>query len=267
MQASELVELGALIAINGRAFLRGQERLSDGGINEYWAVARCRIDRWCQSLVACGRQTIARRRQHSRLWRRIPAVLEEVFTGEILTRVWTAVACEHDLRQGTSYVSPVVRSIFMGHMEARNRALGVMFHAQDYDFEEALVVNRLRALSERWTDMLLAQLVPDCDIAQVAFDEKRVYDFADDLPDHRNVLDDDQRWRLIHAALKSAFKNGVSNGSPNADLNERIASTILSCFRPEQFDSTGAFRSLWMLRLNRATTDAQEMIDELLTVE
>lgn len=267
MRASELVELGALIAINGRACLHGQESLVDGSINEYWSAAKSRIDRWCHSLAAYQRQVIARRRQHARLWRRIPPVLEEVFTGEILTRVWTAVACEHDRRQGTSYVSPVVRSVFMGHVEARNRALAVMFHAQDYDLDEVLVVNRLRALSERWTDMLLAQLVPDCDIAEVAFDEKRAHDFADDVPDHRNVLDDDQRWRLIHASLKAAFKKGVSHGSPNADLNARIASTILSCLRPDQVDSTGAFRSLWMLRMNHTTCDAQAMIDELLTVE
>ena len=266
MQTSELVELGALIAINGRAFLRGQERLSDGGINEYWSAARSRIDRWCQSLVTYQRQIIARRHQHARMWRRIPPVLEEVFTGEILTRVWTALACGHDQREGSSYVSPVVRSIFMAHLEARNRALTVMFHAQENDLEEVLVVKRLRALSERWTDMLLAQLVPDCDIARVAFDEKRVYDFADALPDHRSVLDDDQRWRLIYASLKAAFKSGVSNGSPNADLNARIASSILLCIRPERFESTGAFRSLWTLRMNHTTTDAQAMIDELLTV-
>ena len=52
--------------------------------------------------------------------------------------------------------------------------------------------------------------------------------------------------------------------SPNADLNARIATAILSCFPAELFDSTGQFRSLWLLRLFNATSDAQGMIAELL---
>ena len=55
--------------------------------------------------------------------------------------------------------------------------------------------------------------------------------------------------------------------SPNADLNARIASSILSCFQPELFDSTGLFCSMWLMRLVNAANDAQGMLDELLCTE
>ena len=52
--------------------------------------------------------------------------------------------------------------------------------------------------------------------------------------------------------------------SPNGALNARIAAAVLSCFGAELFDSTGVFRSLWMLRLTNATADAEGMLEELL---
>ena len=69
------------------------------------------------------------------------------------------------------------------------------------------------------------------------------------------------------SSLRAAFRQGLTAESPNGDLNARIAAAILSCFPPELFDSTGQFRSLWLLRLANATADAQGMIAELLSPE
>jgi len=193
--------------------------------------------------------------------------MEEVFTGEILTRIWTAIACEHDRRHGSSYVSPVVRSVLIAHLEARNRALCVLFDADEYDLDEVLTMNRLRCRSERWTDVLLAQLVPECDIASYAFDVKRVHDFAEDFSDEPGGPDPDQAWQILEASLKSAFKKERRTCSPNADLNAQIAAATLSCFHPGLRGSPDMLGSLWMERLSCTALDTQAMIDELLSVD
>jgi len=266
MRTSALVELSAWIAVNGRAFLRAGDRLSDSGVHQYWSASKLRLDRWTECLAAYDRHPPADRRAHRRMWRGVAPVLEEVLSGELLTRLWTTVACEHDRRYGPSYVTPVVRSVLLAHLEARNRALSVMFHAQDHDLEEVLRVNRLRSLSERWTDLLLAQLMPDCDAAELAFDAKRVHDFAGDVRDQRNALDADSTCRLLQGALQSAFRKRLSTSALHPELNASIAAGILASFRPEQFDATGPFQSLWMLRLDHTADDAQALIDELLAV-
>ena len=266
MRASDLVEIAAALAVNGRAFIRGQGRLSDTHIHEYWSASKARHERWTRALTEYQRR-VGRGTRVALSWSRISAVMEEVFTGEILTRVWTAIACEHDRRHGTSYVSPVVRSVLIAHLEARNRALGVLFDADDYDLDEVLVVNRLRCRSERWTDVLLAQLVPECDITDYAFDIKRVLDFADDFSGDSGVPDSDQAWRILEASLKSAFRTDTARQSTNADLNAQIASAILSCFRPDLWDATGVLTSLWMERMSYTTSGTQAMIDELLAVD
>ena len=71
----------------------------------------------------------------------------------------------------------------------------------------------------------------------------------------------------MQASLRAAFSRGLGPTSPNYDLNGRIAAAILSCFSGDLFDSTGLFRSLWMVRTAQAASDAQGMIDELLALD
>ena len=77
MRAYELIELSALIAVNGQSFVEGQGRLSEASISQYWSVLRSRFDRWAQTLRADGERlrSGARRHQSSggtcgRRWRR-----------------------------------------------------------------------------------------------------------------------------------------------------------------------------------------------------
>jgi hypothetical protein len=264
MRAYELVELSALIAVNGQAFLEGRGRLPDSSIGQYWSSSRNRFDRWAVALKRDLERLRAGEKATPVIWRHARPVLEEIFTGEMLMRVWTAVACAHDRRAGVSYVSPVVRSVFLGHMEARNRALNFMFYAQDHDLAAVLDINRIRHRCERWTDMLLAYLVPFCDVKSVAHDAKRVADFAEDACGQLRRSNEEQVWRLLRLALRSTFGRSLAKLSSNADLNAQIASSILACLQAERFDATGTLDSLWMERLETTTADAEAMIEDLL---
>jgi hypothetical protein len=264
MQAYQLVELGALIAANGSNFVREPARLPDARIGRYWSASRMRFDRWAKTLRKAAQGAGTMQDRPSSAWQAIEATLEEIFMSELLTRVWAAVACEHDRRQGYTSTSPVVRSIVLGHMESRNRALHAMFREQENDAKSVHVMNRLRHRSERWTDMLLAHLVPDCEVAQFAFDAKRCQDFADDLREEFQGDQFDQAWRLMTVSLRATFVATAREHSPNADLNGQIGSSVAACFHPDVFDSSDLFRTFWIERLNHLTDDAQAMIEELL---
>jgi len=192
--------------------------------------------------------------------------LEEIFASELLTRLWTAVACEYDRRRGTSYVSPVVRSTFLGHLDARHRALNVIAQAFDGEVDAALRVNRFRGRSERWNDLLLAYLLPDCPVEEYAFDYQRVRDFSEDLPDQNSAEWRVQSWHLLQASLRAAF-SCTTRRRCNEDLNARIASGIQACFQLDQFESPGRLRSLWMQRLTHTAADTEALISELLLLE
>ncbi|NQT36827.1 MAG: hypothetical protein HQ581_05025 [Planctomycetes bacterium] len=265
MHARELIELAALVSVHGPVLIRGNGQLSPSGVEQYWAASKCRLDRWGR----CIKQLSAQSPQATPVWRRthvplIRRVFEEILTGEILTRVWTAVLCAYDRHHGTDTGEPVARSVMIGHMEARHRVLALMVSGPGVDAEEAVRLNHLRRRTERWTDMLVGYLAGMHDISEFAIDPHRARDFAEDIHYGSQLKGGQSAWPLVIASLRAAFRQNLDPVSPNSDLNAKIAAGILSCFRPELFDSIGVFQSLWLLRLTNTATDAQGLVEDLL---
>lgn len=267
MHVRELVELSAIISTQGLVLIRSAESISSAGIEQYWTASKVRLDRWAWRLkrfVAQADTDVRRRRSQ---WPEVRAVLEEILTSEMLTRVWTAVLCAYDRRRGTDVAEPVARSVMIGHMEARHRVLTLMVRGPGIEAEAAVQLNRLRRRVERWTDLLIGRLTGLHDVSEFAFEPSRARDFADDLRCRGGLQGGGQAWRLALASLRVAFRQGLGGESPNADLNARIAESILACFPADQFDSTGLPRSLWLMRLASVAEDTQGMIEDLLSLE
>jgi hypothetical protein len=51
---------------------------------------------------------------------------------------------------------------------------------------------------------------------------------------------------------------------PRDDLNQRIAAAVLSTFDTDAFDSSGVFKSLWLVRMSNVASDTQGLIDTLI---
>ena len=262
MQVRELVERGALVAAHGAAFLQRHDSLRRRHMDQYWTASRCRQHRWA---AAIKKYTSGGIRDASANWAAMRPVIEEIVASELLTRTWAAVACACDHKSGVREFGPIVRSVLVGHIEARSRGLNVMIYGQGFTVEGGVELNRLRRQTERWTDMLLAYLVDRHEVAEFAFNAQRCRDFASDLRYESN-LPGGHAWKLALASLRAAFHNGLTASGPNQDLNQRIASSILACFHSDLFDSSGLLKSLWMVRLDHVADDTQGLLD-LLTRE
>lgn len=266
MHARELIELAAIVSAHGPVLIQNGERIATDGIEQYWTTSKVRLDRWAFRLKSFAQQANTDSRRRRLQWPATRSVLEEILTGEVLTRVWTAVLCAHDRQRGTDEVEPVVRSVMIGHMEARHRVLTLMVRGPGIDAEAAVKLNRLRRRVERWTDLLVGNLMGLHDVSEFAADPDRAKDFAQDLKDRGQSRGGQHVWPLMLASLRTAFQRELSPESPNADLNARIAASVLSCFPTEVFDSTGLMRSLWLMRLTDMAEDTQIMLDDLLGV-
>lgn len=250
MQASELVHLAALIAAHGVMPVGAPSAEIAANLRTYWTASKSRQDRWLRRLrTDAGQQSDLLAHCD---WRRLRPLMEEILLSEILTRIWTGFLVASDRAGATEDAEPLARSVLGGQLEARHRALSLLVHAGGVPIADALAINRLRRKAERWTDLLLGYLAPRLDFSDLAADPERWRDFA---LDWQEVADqpDVPRWQLLHASLQDAFPVPQAPRSPNTDLNERIAASILACFPSEAFESTGLFHSLWMLRLRYAT--------------
>jgi len=267
MHARELVELAALVAIHADRVVQGPGQLPPGSVEAYWTGSKCRFDRWGRSLKELARRAGehgAREHGAGSPETALAGVVEEVLSGELLTRVWTAAMCAYDRHRGTEFVEPVARSVLAGHMEARHRVLTLLVSGPALSAVETLRLNRLRHQTERWSDVLLGCAAGCHDIGEFAVDACRARDFADDLAQQRRQPGAQAVWPMVLASLQAAFRQALRARSPNPDLNAKIAASIVACLPAELFASVGMLDSLWLARIAKLTADAQVLIDELL---
>lgn len=268
MHARELIDLAGILAARGRLLIAAIDHLPEAGLDDYWTAAKCRLDRWGHSLKRFSQESKAGGRGwYDAHWPAVEGLLEEILTGEILTRVWSALAAADDLRGQRSQAEPLAQSVLIGHLEARHRVLLMLVNDPHLGAERALRLDRLRRRCDRWSDMLIGYLAGLCDVGRFAVDAARAQDFAADLGGAAQHKGGQRAWALVQASLAAAFRRGLQPSSPNADLNARIAAAILACFPPQLFDSTGLLRTLHGLRMTRTADDAQGLLQQILAAE
>lgn len=258
MHARELVELAALVAAHAPALVESSKGITDQQQESYRVACKGRLDRWLRFLNRLSEQGDSPASAQE-----VRAVIEEVLTGEVLARVWTAAMAAYDQGHRIGLMQPIAANVLTGHLEARRRVLALLVSGPGIGTEEAVRLNRLRCRTERWSDMLVGCLASHYDVASLASDPDRAADFAEDLAQQRREQGNRQVWPLVLSSLHAAFGQGLSPTSPNADLNAQIAQSVLACFPADAFTGTGLFRSLWSFHLAGAGRDMYGEVDSL----
>lgn len=270
MHPGELVELAALLASRASALAGGTWRLSESRTQRYWVVSKCRLDRWSRTIKQYRELSADAQGplpQDHPSWIQTRGVIEEIFTSEVLARVWAGVACAWDRRRGTDDVEPAANIVLSGHLDARHRSLNLLVDAVAIDTRQAVRLNRLRRRSERWTDLLIGALLSTADVSHLAYDAQRARDFAEDLSEDTCSDSGGQSWPMLMDSLRAAFSGHRRSYAPNADLNAQIATAVMATLPPEFLGSAGLSDPLWEIRLANFTTDAEDLVAELMCLD
>lgn len=263
MHVRELVVLAGLVAQHAPTLFLNEASEPLGAAGRSWVAMRCRLDRWLLEMKRFQRHTeSASRSQRTLQWESLRPVLEEIFVSEVLTRVWTAFCIVRDKTRNQQELEPSALSSQTGHLEARKRALQFVVQARGANTRQAVELNKIRRRAERWSDMLCASLIVEHDLYNLAFNKKRVRDFAIDFqkPNHTSS----PMWQLVSVSISGAFQSGLAEHSPSEDWNHKIAAAILECFGSDNFNSFGKLKSPWVMRMGKTADDAQGWINELL---
>ncbi|GAB6187303.1 hypothetical protein [Thermopirellula anaerolimosa] len=235
MHPSELVDLAVFVADKGHLVAEDTSfQIPTDAIEGFWSSHKLRTDHWIRVL-----QTVAEREAPGRYSRQNAALMEEIFTAEILTRVWAAVLHLYDLYRERAEAGPTGQSALLAHLEVRNRALTLLLDGKPFVEGDAVKLQKLQQRNERWTDVLIGRLLEWGDVARFAADPVRARDFSADIH-RREELGDEGRqiWRLMTASLTAAYAVPLFRYSPSGSLNERSAASILACFPPELIRGT-----------------------------
>jgi hypothetical protein len=266
MHTVELVDLAALVATHSAAFLRLTKELPQLELERYWTASKCRQDRWQITLLDLKESRASLIGASGGLHRFALSMFEEIFTGEILTRIWAGVLSAFDARHGTDHAQPVAQSVLAGHLEVRCRTLSLLSTARELPLADLVELNRLRRLCERWTDLLLAEMAHGFDLSGLAHEPDRMRDFAADVPRRTRGPYAETRRSLVRTSVRAAFLRPTLLPAPNGDLNRKIAAGVLGCFQPELFDGVGGLRSAWASRLMTSADDAELMLEDYLAM-
>ncbi|UUO05872.1 hypothetical protein M4951_21200 [Blastopirellula sp. J2-11] len=268
MHARDQVQLAALLATHAPFQIRTMNQISPKGLEQYWTHSKSRLDRWGR-LLKDHSESIkeAPTAQLPGHWDTIRPILEEILISDVLTRVWTALCIAFDRIHRGESSEATVRSVFIGHLEARNRALNLMVYGRGLDADLAVKLNRLRRRTERWTDMLLGYVSVATDVKNMGFDNERVQEFSRDIREQARDGSHSAGWPLLLSSALDAFRSSTIDAPAHPHLNQRITAAIMSCFGPELFDSTGVIRPLWELRISNYADDTQTMVEQLLSLE
>ena len=270
MHASGLVDLAALVAMHGPVIIARSSEIPKDGVDTYWSASKSRLDIWNRSLrVLAGKlqDPHLNAKQRDQLWRRDHAILEEIISGEVLTRTWTALARAVEIDRPIKHAEPVARAVYIGHLEARHRVLSLLLAGQGLSAERAVQLNRLRRRVELWTDTLLAFLAEGHEVDDFGFDAHRIFEVGRGLSCRCRRGDFGQTQTVLLGALRVAFQQGLTRESPNRRLNAEIASGVLASFTPGLFDSLGHVKTPRYLHVEAISLDTLGMIEGLLAVE
>lgn len=266
MNASQLIEAGAQVALATAAWVDSGRPVPRRALHEYWAASKCRLQHWLTTLHHFSVQTLAGSPRELVAWEAIRPQIEEILASELLARTWAAAAKAYDELHEEPEVGPVARSVLGGHLEVRNRVLHLISLGQQFAVVEAARLNDLRQKVERWCDMLLSHVALRTDVADLAFDAIRCRDFADDLLHSTRPEDDGLARELILASLSQSFRCVVSERSPSAEFNEQVAGSVLTCMGQDRSHAARPVTDgAWLARLQRKADETEGLIEELLS--
>lgn len=268
MHPRSLIELGARTALAGPRWVRTHARISPTGVQEYWAASRARFQAWSAALKPYEPGRSALPLSPDEWSARLRPLLEEIFTGELLTRTWTAIAIHVARRQAGSDLEPMLRGVLLSHLELRNQALNCVVFGIGTSSRRMVSINQLRRRVEHWIDLLFGEMLRTLDVAELAHDPRRAKDYARASAPKFNAPDraDGSEAALVEA-IGGSFDEVLSTVSLHPELNRRLADSVLAGFQgpwAEWLERSAGSRAV---RADRAGRDALLWIDDMLRLD
>ncbi|MBX3417646.1 MAG: hypothetical protein KF851_08595 [Pirellulaceae bacterium] len=265
MHARHQLEVAGWIAAHADTIVASMDCPDEVLFESFWLNTKTRTLRWHTALKTFELD-LANPQPNYQPWPALEIILEEIIVSESLTRIWAAMAVALDERFHTDHFSPLGRSIFIGHMETRNRVMRMLLRFRSLNEVAFDRFNQIRRSVEKWTDLFLG-LFPWPEIAtQFAFDPKRLEEHHRENQNSEPALMAD-RIRLWLASAEKAFSICCGKWSANPELNRRIVEGIFASIDLESFDDEPLPAIIRTLQRERAHADAQALLDQLTVLD
>lgn len=235
MKLAHLVEVAALASAHSRILIEQPEPISNILLGDYYIHSRNRFNRWMRDLNDLESEVTIRDPLH--LFGLIPtrppaqSLAEQILINDLINRVWTVMLVARDRHRHETRLEALAHNVYRSHLAVRHRALGIIINDASLKPEQVLHIEKLRASSERWADLLNCGLMATYDLWDYSFDEERARDFfRDRFQQERITPQNSQAWSLILAGLRHSFPDLDGLAAPLHDDDRMITRSIIDCF-------------------------------------
>jgi hypothetical protein len=259
----QITEFAAMIAAHSRPFVESPQPIGDAQLQVCWQAARSQLIDELRRIDACIDDATSPDgdADHGEpLWVRLAPLIEEVFVTEMLIRVWSGVLAAGDRYHPGCGYGAVARNILVLQLKVRQRALKLLVDdsAGNRDVPRIAAVDRTRRKLERWTDLLLSELVLRDKVDDYACDARRAREFGIDYFQNQTHATYQAIWPLMIAGMRAAFAANDAGNLGTASPPEDLFRAILACLPADAFLDNGPSLALRSTRNKRIhlTTDS-----------
>jgi len=230
-----------------------------------WIVSQNRILRWNELLsVAIKKQRVGEIRTSESIAETMRLV-EEVLLSQLFARIWAALLTVHDQKnqvEKSERQQDIGKQIVNSHSESANRAMELLKSLLPSNHPRAEIVNRLRRRTERWTDMLIAQMAENVDLFFYAFDENRVRDI---IAVNSRAKDRPTVGMLIGGVQAAQIECSRIGYSPRR--NEQLACVALGCLPSDSWPESEIKTDLSVLRTDQFAWEIDMLVQQALCTD
>jgi hypothetical protein len=235
----DISEITGLLALHGTRFVQATEPLSNTDLYQLQRLSRKRLKLWWDTIAALSARGNAARRNAA-----LEPLAQEILVAEMLSRVAAAWLTACGAARNRPEVERFTRPIVMDQLQAKHAVLRAWIDGGP-PLGASLRLNRLRRVTERWSDFLLGHSAVGEVADEFAVDPGRMAEFHDTAP----VGDRDVCTHLALLSLRHSVPDVDIAESARAETHRKMLKLLIALLPGAAFHWDGRMKGEFARRV------------------
>lgn len=231
LNVKSLAEVAWLVARLAPGMIQTHSTPPSTALREFWQSNRALQQHWDEFLDVQGSTIIEQTR--------FEEVATQLFTTEMLARVWATLLGRLDEETGGNDLTRIAANSVSGLLQIRNRLVSCLL-LPEVPPAWGAEMDRLRRRCDRWTDLLIGKVCGGGDYFQFAMNPDRARDFAEEARAGDPCAPSVEL--LVAAGVRLSFLGQLPEIGFDSPAFERLIQSILRCLPEVMFDQNGTLR-------------------------
>ena len=228
-----LGEVAWLASRVGRPMIDAKVEPTQSTLREFWQSIRKLQRSWTESLdelLLTSGADLAH----------LELLASQVFTTEMAARVWSTILAGIDHQTGREDLTRIARNAVNGLLQVRNLIASKMLSLPSQDMSKVAELDRLRRRCDRWTDLLIGNIIGRDGIVEFAFSPERALDFAQETEDFAPCSGPNPVEHLVTAGLRLGLLGQLPNVELKQPAFQEMIQSILGSIPQQAFHQDGS---------------------------